>query len=156
MFLGIQNNIHERHLRLAEQAVKALTKPSPPPDLAEIWLHGSVAREEDTEFSDVDLLLILAKGGEAYLPCVSAVFELLDRAQVPVRPRSRRSEKFPGTVQVDCFLLAEFNKPELLLARAGFGPGLRAMQNTVKFLNTARAEGQHLYPRKIRPWGRIR
>lgn len=149
-------NIHERHLRLANQAVKALTKPSSPSNLKEIWLHGSVARKEDGEFSDVDLLLLLARGEDSWLPCINAIFDLLEGAHVSIRPRSRRLEKFPNTVQVDFFLKDEFNQPGLLLARASSGPGLRAAQNTVNFLNTAKAEGRRLYPRKIWPFDRVR
>lgn len=140
-----QNNIHEQHLQLAEQTVKALTKPSPPAGLTEIWLHGSVARKEDTELSDVDLLLILAKGGDAWLPGVNAIFELLDQAQVPIRQRSRRSEKFPGTVQIDIYPKDEFRDPISMLARAYSSAALREIRNTVEFLETVRSEGQQLF-----------
>lgn len=142
-----QNNIHEQHLELAQRAVEAVTKPSPPPDLLEIWLHGSVARGEDNDRSDVDLLLILAKGGSEVVECVGAVVEFLDQAQIPIRPRSRRLEKYPGTVQIDTAPADEFQDSASLLTQVGSSAGFRDAQNTINFWQAVRAQGRRLYPK---------
>lgn len=104
--MGIPENpeIHQQHMLLAEKVVHALTREpkEPLPDISGIYLFGSVARKEDTEQSDVDLL-ITYDGPEESFPFLflNAVCEALESSNVPQRPsRTRRSEKYPNTVQI--------------------------------------------------------
>lgn len=94
-------NIHERHLTLANLVVSALMeRKQPPADLSGLYLIGSVARANDTESSDVDIIFT-HQGPEESFPFafLNAVWESLEQAQLPLRPsRTRRSDKFPGTI----------------------------------------------------------
>ena len=94
-------NVHEQHLEAANRVVSALVEREQPiANLFGLYLIGSVARNRDNESSDVDIIFT-HQGPEESFPFVflNAVWESLEQAPLPLRPsRTRRSDKFPGTI----------------------------------------------------------
>src|SRR3989338_11548389 len=130
-----QINIHEINLARAGVTVEALTQPAIGL-ISEIWLHGSVARGTDNDLSDVDLLVVFREPYSlAWLECINQICGRMDQAKVPLRPRSRRGDKFPGYVQVDFEPEAEFNNPALCVR-----------ESNTEFLESILREGRRLYP----------
>lgn len=94
-------NVHERNLEIARLAVEALvTKKEAVPKLVKVRLIGSVARKEDTETSDIDILISHEGPKESFpFPFVEAVWGVLEDTKLPLRPsHTRRSQRFPGAI----------------------------------------------------------
>lgn len=132
-----QTNIHEQHLGLAKQVVEALDGAHLPGSplwwgLAGVHLVGSVARNTDTDQSDVDI--VVTKNGEEEswpYPFLDAVVGTLASAQVPLRPSGLYRKKHPGTVNVLVTTERTFRNPESL-RREDFAND-RLWENIVRF-----------------------
>ena len=94
-------NIHERNLEMAKLAVEALAaKKETLPKLVKVRLIGSVARKEDKDTSDIDILVTHEGLEESFpFPFIDAAWGVLEETKLPLRPsRTRRSQKFPGAI----------------------------------------------------------
>lgn len=144
-------NVHEQHLKLARQVVDALATPRSPELplflLAGVWLIGSVARGEDQEQSDVDVVVTHAGPEETFpFAFLDALWASLEEAKLPLRPpRTRRSDKFPASLHVITRSEEAFQNPASI-RQEDFGTN-QAWENTVQFWREVRSDAVKLYPK---------
>lgn len=140
------HEIHEQHIALAEKVVQVLTlEPKEPlPDLSGIYLFGSVARKEDTEQSDVDIV-ITHRGPEetSPLPFLRTVCRNLLDAQIPARASSL-FWRSAAVYRVDVITASE----ELFQIPVPREPDSDdpLLEDTIAFWERVRTDAVQLYP----------
>jgi predicted nucleotidyltransferase len=113
-----QNNVHEKRV-IASKIIANFLVSKYARLVTQVILFGSVARREDTEWSDVDLMVLLGKRVDYMMEreIIFAIYSLIDRAGVVVSPHFQAEVPFYERARVPNSIEATIVKEGLVLAK---------------------------------------
>jgi predicted nucleotidyltransferase len=131
MIEKFQDSMHEKRV-VASKIIANFLVSKYSRIVSRVILFGSVARHEDTEWSDVDIMVILQKRGDYVLEreIIFDIYTLIDKAGLIVSPHFQAEDAFQAHARVPNSIEATIIEEGLVLAE--IKPTVRSVQKKRK------------------------